>query len=160
MSLSHMNAPNTIDSLITELNCALATFDDSSSGLLSSQQKLFKSCCTVLRESSEKLARRSKTQRCVVVRAREVLANIYWTVSKEVFMLCAITISIARLNKLAPSIHLPAIRKWWSDQRAPQGLMDVTSALCDANAIEAAIASYQQAHRATCKISKSLISDM
>jgi hypothetical protein len=156
MSSSHADAANTIDPLITELDRALATFDDSSSVLPSSQQKRFKSCCTTLQESNENLAKRSKSQRSIIMRVREVLADLYCTVSKEVFVLCAITVSNARLNKLAPSVRLPRIRRWWADQSPPQGLVDTTMAMCDANDIEAVIASYRQEQGVIRKITKPL----
>jgi hypothetical protein len=139
------------DQFISTLRCALSTFDDSISGLLPPQRRMFKSCSSVLRESKESIAKRSKAQRCVVLRARQLLADIFQTVGKEVFFLCAITMSVSKLNTIASTVLLPQVRSWWSNQRPPRGLVQAASASCNATSIGTFICSYQPAQLTTGK---------
>jgi hypothetical protein len=143
--------PCPTDELISRLDDALSTFDDSIVDLLPPQRRMFRSWSSVLQENEESIAKRSRAQRSVVLRTRQLLADIFQTVGKEVFFLCAITFSVSKLNLIVSKVQLRQIRSWWSKQRPPRGLVETASSFCNASSIGTSICSLQPAQVTTGK---------
>ena len=116
--------------LIATIGETLLNFDDVAYPLTNHQQNAFQGCCRLLEETESSLQRLSRTQRNTRQRARDLLVDIYRGVGTEVFLLCALSITISKLGAVPQKNLLPQLRKWWNTTSRPKGLSETSTTLC------------------------------
>ncbi|KAF1361327.1 hypothetical protein EJ07DRAFT_112110 [Lizonia empirigonia] len=131
------------DRLITDLEAERATFHDDKLPLLSYQASAFNSCLDVLQEDGASLSRLTKQRRSDRLKVRTFMTDVYLGVGSEVFLLCIITTTITRMEKIPLRHAIPKLRTWWRACLHPSGLTTITKELCDAHSIGNLISSHQ-----------------
>jgi hypothetical protein len=133
--------------LIRQLKAKLQTFHENSRSLRPKEEELFKLWRDLLKETAKDLANLSTSWSSTRLQARTLLCNIFNEINSEVFLLCALTISISSLaqgNHAARENRVSAIQDWWTTVTAPERLRELASELCEAHSISDAVAEYLQ----------------
>jgi hypothetical protein len=131
------------DRLLRDLEAERATFHDDKLPLLSYQASAFNSCLELLQEDEASLSRLTKQRRSDRLKVRTFMSDVYLGVGSEVFLLCIITTTITRMEKIHLRHAIPKLRTWWRACLHPNGLTAITKELCDAYSIENLISSHQ-----------------
>ena len=135
--------PCLCEKLLTDVETERATFHDNKLPLLSYQANAFNSCLKVLQEDEASLRRLTKQRRSDRMKVRTFMTDIYLGVGSEAFLLCIITTTITRMEKMHPRHVIPKLRTWWGACLHPSGLTAIARELCDAHSIEKLITSHQ-----------------
>ena len=127
-----------------KLEIELSTFSEHSICAMSHQLQAFDIVYSTFHEDDNALQRRSKQRRSEVVRARNLLSDVYLRFGSELFTLFAFALPISSIAKLKTQRILQNLEKWWTTIHQPAGLKALSSHLCEKNGIRKAIVSCQK----------------
>ena len=120
------------DEFLTKIKVEEANFDDCIYPLNGDQLVALDVCCKLFRQGSTNL---SKAQRYRQLRARKLLQHVFLHHGAELFLLCALAVSVTDLGKQDQKILLPKLRSWWKGIEINAGLAATAGRLCADNKV-------------------------